>query len=278
MILTIKISTLKRVATLLKMTATQNTIMVLGSMLLLCFPLFCFGQDDPNLKEFDNRYEGETTEQISGSANLQVLSFVSDFQDFDWYQEQKLFIKFNLEDTKPVRILAQQTKGNIIYRMKPKEFTTTKGSNEFGPWPVDDVLSTLEMTRNKLGVIITDDSRTVFYPATIYHSPDSLNFQGYLVEFLPGKSLTKIKFSMYKGMFKDKEVNTDSLVYSNDFKDRTKHGGEPFQLLIDIADTDIDPDWHGWMTLTMSAKDYENYSNVQAIYFFYHSPDLNLGD
>lgn len=256
----------------------KSSIVLLSTLASLCCMNIVLGQDDTNLKEFDNRYEGSTTEMISGSANLQLISFVSFFQDFDWYKNQHLNIGFFLEETKPVNILVQQTKGNVIYRMKPKKFPTSKGANKFGPWPVDDVLSSLEMTRNKLGITITDSDGSVLYPAAIYHSQDSLNFRNYLFHFLPGKSLTKIKFILYRGLFKDKEVNTDSLVYVQDLKNRTKHGGEPFQLSIEKEDLDLDQDWQGWMTLTMKAKDYENYSNVEALYFFYHTPNIIPSD
>lgn len=259
-------------------TSVKSAVVLIGALAWLCLSYMVRGQDDSNLKEFDNRYEGSTTEMISGSANLQLISFVSYFQDFEWYKNQRLNIGFFLEEAKPVNILVQQTKGNVIYRMKPKKFPTTNGPNEFGPWPVDDVLSSLEMTRNKLGVTITDSDGSVLYPAAIYHSQDSLNFRNYLFHFLPGKSLTKIKFSLYKGLYKDIELKTDSLVYVQDLKNRTKHGGEPFQLSIEKEDLALDADWQGWLTLAMKAKDYENYSNVEALYFFYHSPNLIPND
>ena len=262
----------------LKKIAIKGLIGLLSALGLLCSPSYCFGQDDRDLKEFDNRFEGSTTEMISGSANLQLISLVSYFQDFEWYKDQELKIRFYLEEAKPINILVQQTKGNIIYRMKPKQFPTAKGANEFGPWPVDDVLSTLEMTKNKLGVTITDGEKSVLYPAAVYHSRDSLNFKGYIFEFLPGKNLTKIKFSLYKGLFMNKEVNTDSIAFVQDLKNRTKHGGEPFQLAINRSEMEVDPDWQGWMTLTMKAKDNVNYSNVEAIYFFYHDPQLKPDD
>ena len=239
---------------------------------LLCSSI-CFGQEDPNLKEFANRFEGSTTELIGGSANLQLISFVSFFQDFTWFKGQELNIRFQLEEAKPVSLLVKQTKGNVIYRMKPKDFPKSKGLNEFGPWPVDDMLSTLELTKNKLGITITDDSESVFYPAAIYHAADSLNFKSYSLEFLPGKSLTGVKFFLYKGLFKNQDVDEESLVYTRNLGNRTKHGGEPFQLFIDKDSIKIDLDWQGWMTLTMKAKDLSDYSNVEAIYFFYHSPD-----
>jgi hypothetical protein len=251
----------------------------LSSVVLSCLGLFCcFGQDNPALKEFDNRFEGSTTELISGSANLQLISLVSYFQDFDWFRGQQLKIRFHLEEIKPVDILAQQTKGNIIYRMKPKEFTKVQGINEFGPWPVDDMLSSLELTKNNLGITITDSSRSVYYPATIYHSSDSLNFRNYLFHFLPGKSLTKINFLLYKGLYKDREIDEDSMLYSRDLGDRNKYGGEPFQLFLEKEDFDLDSGWEGWMTLTMRAKNYDDYSNVEAIYFFYHTPDYKQSD
>ncbi len=253
----------------------------LSSVLLSCLGLFCcccFGQDDAALKEFDNRFEGSTTELISGSANLQLISFVSYFQDFDWFKGQELNIRFQLEEAKPVKILVQQTKGNVIYRMKPKEFPKEKGLNEFGPWPVDDMLSSLELTKNKLGITITDSSESVFYPAVVYHSPDSLNFRSYSFQFLPGKSLTKLRFQMYKGLYRDQEVDEDSLIYLRDLGNRTKHGGEPFQLFIERDDLDIATDWQGWITLTLKAKEYEDYSDVEAIYFFYHSPEYKQSD
>ncbi len=262
----------------LKKTVVKSAIVQLSALVLLCCPAFCYGQDDANLKEFDNRYEGETTQQISGSANLKLISFISYFQDFDWQKGQKLFIRFQLEETKPVHILVQQTKGNIIYRMKPKEFQTAKGSNEFGPWPVDDVLSTLELRKDNLGITITDGTEFMLYPATVFRASDSIDSQNYLFQFLPGKSLIKVKFSVYQGLYKDKEIHADSLIYTKDFKDKTKHGGEPFQLFIEKKDIKIDPNWQGWLTLTMKAKDYENYSNVEALYFFYHSPDPKTSD
>ncbi len=240
----------------------------------------CYAQEGPppQLEEFDNRLEGETWVLISGSANVQLLSLVSYFQDFEWYKGQELKIRFQLDETKPVKILAQQTKGNVVYRMKPKEVPKEQGLNEFGPWPVDDKLSSLELTKTHLGVTVTDSLESAYYPAAVYHSLDSLNFKNYLFQFLPGRTLTQIKFTLYKGLYKDIEIDEASLVYSRNLGSKTKHGGDPFQLFIKKEDIELEPDWQGWLTLTMKAKDLPGYADVDAIYFIYHSPNYKQSD
>lgn len=245
---------------------------------LALYSIHCFGQDDLDLTEFDNRFEGSTTELISGSANLKLLSLITQFEDFEWNKNDTLNIEFYLDDIKPVNILVQQRKGNVIYRMKSKDFPTLKGRNIFDPWPIDDMLSKLELTSEHLAVTVTDSLEQLYYPATVFISKDSIEINKYLFHFLPGRSLTRIKFIMYKGLYKDIEIDASTQIYFRDLRRRTKPGGEPFQLEIDKGEIDITPEWEGWITLQMKAKDNENYSNVEAIFFFYHSPDFNKLD
>lgn len=244
--------------------------------LLLVLPMFIlvlptYGQ---GLKDYGNREEGVFTLPIS-TPPLQLISFTGFFEDYQPNARQKLKIQFFLDQADHLNIKAQQTRGEILYRMQPKPFPVINGWNQFAPWPVDDVLSKLNMPAQNIGVIVNyQDRQNVLAPAIVFHSNQPEKIASYNFTFLPGKNLTKIRYRIYQGDFFQKEPQAEALVYEKYLGRKSKYGGIALPLIVPVSELDVPDNWAGWLTLVFEAREISTNELVLYTYYFFHQPIL----
>lgn len=239
----------------------------------MCLTSVGIGQDPSDLEEFDNRFEGTVALPVSSLPLLNVVSFTAYFEDFAHHENQQLTVGFNLEGADSVVIQSKETRGDVIYRMKSKPFEVEEGWNEFKPWSVDEVLSELYLTSQDIGVIIhREEEDKLFFPAYVFHSEQPDSIQEYIFQFIPGETLRKVKFKLYKGTYEESTFSESSEVFVRDFKQQKKYGGERFSLRMEWEKMNLDSEWKGWLTLVMVARSKITNEELTAHFSFYHQP------
>lgn len=172
------------------------------SVLILCFSIRVFCQSEVVWKkqnEKENRYEGTKTVEV-GLAPIELISFYN-FQE-TFTPDDILQVRFYRHDDVDVYLTARELVTREFYWMEAKPQTWQVGWNEFGPWPVAEVLAKLEVPPDNLGVLIRLEKESgsgAVSPAILYHSSLPTEIEHYTIYFKPGKSLTGGEYEIYKG-------------------------------------------------------------------------------
>ena len=216
-----------------------------------------------------NRYEGSIDKEVASESPIKLVSFYSFKEAFN--PDSILKVKFYIHDVSRVDLTAQELENKEFYWMEAKRQKWRPGWNEFGPWPVETVLDRLSVPVENLGVLVKlfneqtdlEEESGLIAPAVIYHSssPSEINF--YTAFFVPGKTLSGVKYQIYKGCRGNEIVDEGPL---------GRQGmGIPFPVEFQLA-----KDWQGIARLKIIANIKNDPSLIPSTeeYRFYHIPVL----
>jgi hypothetical protein len=184
--------------------------------LLFCFGSneIVFGQASENWRrqnEKVNRYEGRISLPASVPP-IELISFYSYQESYSY--DDILMVGFYLHGDFPVYLTAQEIETQEYYWMEAKPQQWRQGWNEFGPWPVSDVLGELEIPPDNLGVLVRLEKETgsgPISPVILYHSSPPTQINRYTAYFRPGKSISSGRYEIYRG-YRDNELIKSGMI------------------------------------------------------------------
>jgi len=217
----------------------------------------------------DNRYEGSISKEVAGKPWIKLISFYSFKEEYN--SDSILKVKFYIHDVPRVYLTAQELENKKFYWMEAKRREWGLGWNEFGPWPVETVLERLRVPVENLGVLVKlfkeqidlGKESGLIAPAVIYHSSPPLEINLYTAFFVPGKTLSGVKYQIYKGCKGNEIVDEGPLGRQNK--------GIPFPVKFQLP-----KDWQGIARLKIIANKKNDPSLIPSTeeYCFYHIPVL----
>jgi hypothetical protein len=212
-----------------------------------------------------NRYEGSVYIPVA-NPDLTLLSFVGSFPSFQ--KDVTLKVRFFLPGDTVAFISAQELRDRKQYRMEAKPRRWQAGQwNEFAPWPTRDVIDSLGVPSENLGVVVrlgdNGQGSGEVAPAFVYTTPTPPVVQSYRFVFRPGLTLRGLRYTVYR-----LDGAAPSKLREADLKaQRTR--GEPFP--IDIDAKDLPP---GHLRLFVRAFDKNQTDEVTRQYDFVHKQGL----
>ena len=186
----------------------QTKLMIGIFLFILNLPFEAFCQPDEKWKERNdkgNRYEGKISMKVRRPL-IELISFYS-FKE-EYTQDSILKVRFYLHDNFHVYLVAQELERREYYWMEAKPQKWRIGWNEFGPWPVAQVLGRYEIPAGNLGILIRlfekepylEGGSGYISPAILYHSSLPSEARDYTAYFMPGKSFSGGSYEIYKGL------------------------------------------------------------------------------
>ncbi|MEL6192904.1 MAG: hypothetical protein AAFR66_12680 [Bacteroidota bacterium] len=211
----------------------------------------------------ENRFEGTYTRQV-GNPSIELLSFVSGLEPYEFRKGQKLTARFYAPSDTSYFLKSEELRIFKFYWMESNEELSQaeEGWNEFGPWPVDDWLRRLSLTADKLGVLVrlgNWKSRLVL-PVEVSHSDNPKEIPFYIAQFRLGRSISGGNFRLYKG----REKTTSNVVKTG--KVSKKPGGSSFPVVMPKVWFQAKP---GWYTLEVALKEKGSFDDFSYSFSFY---------
>ena len=227
-------------------------------------------------KDRGNRKEGIKQKSISAKP-LSLIGFHigSEIPIYEKDKDQEYFVKYYSPKQATLSIHARETEGKVVYRMDSNPIQPKKGISKFSPWPVDEVLSKIDLPANELGVVINQDEKDSFiYPAYVSINDQSPEIKGYRLIFFPLSELSYVKYEVFKGNYYGKELDWNNCLVEVDWQDEVKPTAEKFVIDLNIEELGISKSWEGWLTFQIQGKKTINNKKVKKKYYFYHKPKL----
>lgn len=206
-----------------------------------------------------NRYEGTITLEV-GAPTLELIALFS-FRE-EYKANDTLKVRFFLPDISFVNLSAQELETRQFYWMETKPQQWKLGWNEFGSWPVSEVLWPLEVPSENLGVLVKmDRSRGsgLVSPAILYHSAAPSEISRYVAYFRSGKSLGGGKYSIFMETEQNRPISQGSI--------GRQSIGVPFPVIFSLPN-----DLKGLVRLKVEVKSRNTVDRIPITYeyTFYH--------
>jgi hypothetical protein len=148
-----------------------------------------------------NRFEGFYPRKVSAAAAVELISLFRSKESYVAGKRTQLRVRFFSTDPARVTVRARELRPRLFYFMeaKPPAGGWKSGWNEFGPWPVDEVLGT-RVASDNLGVLVRVDGRDEgggeVAPAILYHTAKPGAGTAYQAAFMPGVALAGGKYEV----------------------------------------------------------------------------------
>lgn len=216
-----------------------------------------------------NRFEGPVSEKVG--AEFKIMGFWGYYEPYALHQKQALKVRFYADTaTGSAFILARSKDTKYFYWMEAKQpLTVSKGWNEFGGWPVDEVLAQMAIPADQLSVLVygRENEGAYLLPAFVYHSTPPTALSNYTFFFWPNKTYKRVAVKVYKGMKTGgKPIFTTAL--------GKQFGGTTFAVDIPVANLAVEKDWAGPLTLELRLTPVTGSLKDVYTYHFFHQPSV----
>jgi hypothetical protein len=149
-----------------------------------------------------NRYEGITAQPVSAAPLLDLIGLHAVKEEFTVREDAELYVTYyGGSHHKTARITAREIKRSAFYWMeaKPSAIRRKKQWNEFGPWPIREVLRPNRISSGNLAVLVSLDGNSTIAPAFIRKDRGPMRIEAYEAHFVVGKSLQDVKYRLIRG-------------------------------------------------------------------------------
>lgn len=218
------------------------------------------------VKKLERPQYTEGAYALTVGTSLEIISFYSYFEPFEWGKGQQLQIDFFAPDSEPYLLKAEEKRILAYYWMESKPGKAQKGKNTFGPWQVDGMLRQMQVSAANLGVLLRwrEDKSNYMLPVSVYHHAPPVAIDSYKAVFRLGKSISKGVFKVYKGTFTGALPEITPVQTGVIGKNL---GGATIQLA--IAEQNL-KDYSGWVTVHLTLSEQNSTNKTPFRFFFYH--------
>lgn len=214
-----------------------------------------------------NRFEGPVSEKVG--AEFKIMGFWGYFEPYTLHQKQELKVRFHADTaTHSAFIRARSKDTKYFYWMEAKQpLPVSKGWNEFGGWPVDEVLAQMAVPADQLSVLIygRENEGAYLLPAFVYHSTPPVVVSDYTFFFWPNKTYRRVMVKVYKGMGAGR-----ILVYTSRLG--KQFGGTTFAVNLPVNAMSLPENWAGTMTMEITLTPITGSLKDVYTYHFFHQP------
>ena len=203
------------------------------------------------------------------SSSLELVSFYASLENYKKNKGQDLSIELFAPEASYFLIKAEEKKKFSNYWMESKPDTLKKGKNTFGPWSVDRILASKNVSPNNLGILArfqTDDSKHLL-PIFIYHTTRPEKLTHYKASFRIGKTIYSGRYKIYKGEYAG--VLPDSAVQSGVVG--INLAGATFDIYIKSSNLE---NYEGWVTVNLTLEPKGSSVKLPFRFYFYHTSNL----
>lgn len=181
-------------------TSIRKCLIILG-MFLATGLSATYGQVQ-GMKTFGNRLEG-TTVHPDALNDFTLVAVHRNFSSFP--HNANLNVRFFLprlpgNPSKDVVVEAVELQDSVHYLMRSKTATWRDGTwNTFGPWPTKDVIDSLDIESDNLGVLAKyqiANRLPVYLPVDVYQKDEQLRGGAYTFHFITGQELQALEISV----------------------------------------------------------------------------------
>lgn len=174
-------------------------------IVLLVFAAFGAEVNQNSLRDFDNRREGTTIKQ-DALEDLALVSVHRYVQPFDSSAPMNVTLKVRfyvppeIPDPSKVFVEAVELQDSFHYFMEAKPVKWKTGQwNVFAPWPTKDVIDSLPVHSDNLGVragLQEAGAAPLYFPVDVYDKQNPSAKQSYTFDFSTGQDLQSLQITV----------------------------------------------------------------------------------
>lgn len=216
-------------------------------------------------KDKGTYYEGNYSLEVS-TPPLEIIGLYDLFEPFEYNRGQRLFVYFSYPKKDYFFLKAEEKQILQFYMMESKPDTLQPPTHTFGPWPVDGIMSSINVSPSNLSVLLRlqSDVSNHYLPVSVCHEKKPDKLPNYQVVFRLGRNIARGEFKVYTGEFADTPAESHLVQRS---RIGTHLAGRTFNIEIDRAKLE---DYSGWVTVKVDLQEKNRAAGIPLQFYLYH--------